>query len=438
MARRVLRSRFAWLVGAIALAGLVLGVYSRVSAGPSMGTEPAVLLAMAVFAVAMVVTYELIDPAWRQWRILIAAVTLVCLIYQTLWALTALAVDVAPEAGMTRVVAGLAGVGHIAPLVSLSVLPIVATRYIGHGRTLRLTSAVGALAAANAGWMILFAPPPPPAEPVPLVSWSLALPIGLTVNSIFLLTTLLGPVVAVFSSRSADTEAKRRLTVVAVAALAGPNLIALCGVLGLLADKSGSSNAAPTVLFIGMYLAVFAVAVGTSLALRSSLTVDNQLLARLAAGFAAGVATFMALWIAIGLAGDGPIGPIIAASLAVVIMLVFRPLERWVTRSILRPVVTEQPSQALQSTKIAALTDRESEVLGLLAEGLSNAGIAAQLVLSERTVENHLRAVFIKLDLPESRLVNRRVHAANAWQQAATQARGRGEKRPQSPVTKAS
>lgn len=77
------------------------------------------------------------------------------------------------------------------------------------------------------------------------------------------------------------------------------------------------------------------------------------------------------------------------------------------------------PTAAIEHRpRLAALTERESEVLGLLAQGLSNSGIAARLVLSERTVDAHLRSIFTKLALPDSRLVNRRVHAVNAWNHA--------------------
>ena len=47
----------------------------------------------------------------------------------------------------------------------------------------------------------------------------------------------------------------------------------------------------------------------------------------------------------------------------------------------------------------AGLTDREDQVLQLLAEGLSNAGIAARLVLSKRTVDHHVSAVLRKLNV---------------------------------------
>lgn len=63
---------------------------------------------------------------------------------------------------------------------------------------------------------------------------------------------------------------------------------------------------------------------------------------------------------------------------------------------------------------LAELTEREREVLELMAEGLTNAGIAKRLYLSERTVEAHVRHVLTKLDLPESEDGHRRVLAVLA------------------------
>ena len=57
------------------------------------------------------------------------------------------------------------------------------------------------------------------------------------------------------------------------------------------------------------------------------------------------------------------------------------------------------------------LTPRETEVLAEMAQGKSNAAIAAALVLSERAVEKHTNSIFSKLGLSEERDVNRRVKA---------------------------
>ncbi len=70
---------------------------------------------------------------------------------------------------------------------------------------------------------------------------------------------------------------------------------------------------------------------------------------------------------------------------------------------------------AERRTPLAQLTDRERDALRELARGRSNAAIAATLFLSERTVEAHLRSVFVKLDLTPDLDSNRRVRAALAW-----------------------
>lgn len=57
------------------------------------------------------------------------------------------------------------------------------------------------------------------------------------------------------------------------------------------------------------------------------------------------------------------------------------------------------------------LSPREREVLALMAEGRSNAGIAGQIFVSEGTVEKHVRSILTKLDLPESETGHRRVLA---------------------------
>jgi DNA-binding NarL/FixJ family response regulator len=67
-----------------------------------------------------------------------------------------------------------------------------------------------------------------------------------------------------------------------------------------------------------------------------------------------------------------------------------------------------------EADAVGRLTEREQEVLSLVAEGLTNTGIARRLFLSERTVETHVRHVLDKLDLPGGEDAHRRVLAVLA------------------------
>ena len=83
-------------------------------------------------------------------------------------------------------------------------------------------------------------------------------------------------------------------------------------------------------------------------------------------------------------------------------------------RSVIDPRVVDVLVQARsghKENKLQRLTDREREVLETVAAGLSNAGIAEKLFLSERAVEKHINSIFTKLDLAPETDTNRRVLA---------------------------
>jgi DNA-binding NarL/FixJ family response regulator len=72
----------------------------------------------------------------------------------------------------------------------------------------------------------------------------------------------------------------------------------------------------------------------------------------------------------------------------------------------------------LLAEPLSALTSREREVLGLMAEGRTNTAIGERLFLSERTVEGNVRRIFDKLGLADTPQDNRRVLAVLAFLRA--------------------
>ncbi|GIF15240.1 response regulator [Actinoplanes teichomyceticus] len=66
---------------------------------------------------------------------------------------------------------------------------------------------------------------------------------------------------------------------------------------------------------------------------------------------------------------------------------------------------------------LRSLTPREREVLGLMAEGMSNAAIARKMVVTDGAVEKHVRNIFTKLDLHQDEEQHRRVLAVLAYLQ---------------------
>src|SRR4051795_5958140 len=83
--------------------------------------------------------------------------------------------------------------------------------------------------------------------------------------------------------------------------------------------------------------------------------------------------------------------------------------------SVIDPLVVDELVQARTAranSPLRDLTESETQILAMIAQGLSNSAIAERLVVTKRAVERHINAIFLKLDLRDAEDVSRRVKAA--------------------------
>lgn len=332
----------------------------------------------------------------------------------------------------SAVLVGLALVGHVPTLSLAALAPLAVRRALTGEASPAVGRAITALAVGATALLLVSASG---------VGGAALRTAAGTVNLLWL-GSLAVPVVVVLRAhrRCSDTPLRERLGVAAAGAAAPVAQVLVCGLLGVAASASGlGEDAAAVVLVSGVGvmwpLAATALALATRGQGDAAYTVGPGVLTRAVLLTLSSVAVLLGATVGVVLALRWPaLGTLGAALLAAAAALAVQPWLRRVGDGVagrapapssgaigsadpeadgsLAPVRDLRPREPRPAD---VLTAREGEVLGLLAAGLSNAGIAAELVLSERTVEAHLRAVFTKLRLPDDRSDNRRVLAALAW-----------------------
>jgi DNA-binding NarL/FixJ family response regulator len=85
-------------------------------------------------------------------------------------------------------------------------------------------------------------------------------------------------------------------------------------------------------------------------------------------------------------------------------------------------IVSRLLARRREADPVEELSDREREVLALVAEGLSNVEIGRRLFITERTVEAHVKQIFVKLGIGQAPETNRRVLAVLAFLRSSTDA----------------
>ena len=412
-------------LGFFVVASALIAFAARVTTPPYFGTDPAVVAALGVGAIA---TAAVGHATWRNDRTVGMTIVLAA------WAVAAY-LSVLALAGLTHAstAARLMVVGHIPPLTLFVVTGLIVRRSLLGGRGISwpmLISVVLAGIGIGAGFTLVHLGSPfEVSSPIFEVPEPLQTAV-LSLNFVWLATLLLPPALLIWSRRSNPRADPGRLATAAVASFVPVCQILLCSLLGFAVDASGfSRDGGAAILLVGLGAAWPLTAVGYGLAIRgraAPYTVNRGVLAR-AGSLVLGLMTAM-IAICAGLfvsLGHG-IGTTLAIAVSVlVVALALRPVAARVLAAVVgeatypyRPDTTSGGAAhrvRVQPSRLSALSGREREVLRLLAAGLSNAGIAAELVLSERTIDAHLRSVFGKLELPDSRHDNRRVQAAAMW-----------------------
>lgn len=390
-------TRASWLVAGTAAAGVLGLVALRLGGDTGFATDPVGALGLASGAVAVAAAADRLDDAARRLALGLAG-SLVGYLLAAMWAVG------------SRDPAAVAvwGCAWIPPLGVAQLTAAAAVRRTG-ARSWDSHVVTGVLTAATLGALLLTTATDP-FRGVPTIApeaWTTALaPVGAVLTLAAGLVLLLLPARLGRAAVTSTGPARAGLGTAAAGTVTAPLVVVFCLLLAVARDPGAVEPELGSVAFLVALGGGPATAAWCAVAARSSSVFAVRGTAVAAAVLVVlGCGTLLAVAL-----------PPAGAALAVAAVALVCVVGGWVGGGRLARALEPAPEPA-PAPRVPGLTARESEVLGLLASGASNAGIAAQLVISERTVDAHLRSVFVKLDLGQDGGSNRRVQAARIWLQ---------------------
>ncbi|GHE08323.1 helix-turn-helix transcriptional regulator [Klenkia taihuensis] len=391
-------TRASWLVAGTAAAGVLGLVALRVAGDTGFATDPVGALGLATGAVVAAAAADRLDGPARRLALALAA-SLVGYLLAAVWAVSS----------RDPVAVAVWGCAWIPPLALAQLTAAAAVRRTGtRAWDSRVVAVV--LTAATLGALLLTHASDPfrGVATIAPEAWTTALaPLGAVLTVAAGLALLLLPARLGRAAVTSTGPARAGLGTAAAGTVTAPLVVVFCLLLAVARDPGAVEPELGSVAFLvalgggsaaaAAWCAV-AAAKGAVFAVRGTAVAAAVLVVL-------GTGTLLAVALP-------PVGTAVAVAAVALVCVV----GGWVGGGRLARALEPAP-EPVPAPRVPGLTQRESEVLGLLASGASNAGIAAQLVISERTVDAHLRSVFAKLDLGQDGGTNRRVQAARIWLQ---------------------